>query len=202
MFSASRPGAVIVGVDEAGRGCWAGPVFAAAVILDPDRPIAGLNDSKKLSASRRAALFELICQQAVAFEIAHASAAEVDARNILQATFLAMQRALAGLARPVDWVLVDGNRLPPWAYAGQAVVGGDGRYAEIAAASILAKCARDRYCLQMDEQYPEYGFAQHKAYGTAQHQAALRLHGPCPEHRASYAPIRKLLLASADHQAQ
>jgi len=183
----------VAGVDEAGRGPWAGSVVAAAVILDPARPIAGLNDSKKLSAAKREHLFEQICQQAHCYHIAQASAQEIDQLNILQATFLAMRRALEGLAWQPSRVLVDGNRLPHWHYAAEAVVGGDGKVVEIAAASILAKVWRDRECLALHEQYPQYGFAQHKGYGTALHRNALMQYGPCPAHRRSYAPVRLAL---------
>ena len=183
------------GVDEAGRGPWAGAVVAAAVILDPQRPIMGLKDSKKLTAAKRAALYTQICEQALCYCIAQASPAEIDELNILQATLLAMKRAVQGLALQPVRVWVDGNRLPNWSYRAQAVVGGDDKYAEIAAASILAKVTRDRDCAALDAQYPGYGFAQHKGYGTQQHQAALRQLGPSPAHRRSFAPVRAVLLA-------
>ena len=169
--------------------------MAAAVVLDPARPIAGLNDSKKLSATKREALYAQICEQALCYCIAEASPAEIDQLNILQATMLAMTRAVQGLAQQPAQVWVDGNRLPNWSYAAQAVVGGDGKFAEIAAASILAKVSRDRACQELDKQYPGYGFAQHKGYGTAAHLAALQKYGATPAHRRSFAPVRAVLLA-------
>lgn len=177
----------LCGVDEAGRGPLAGPVYAAAVILRPDVIIDGVNDSKKLSEKRREALFDEICEKAEAFGIASASVEEIETYNILQATFLAMFRAVEALGVSPDHVLVDGNQIP----AGitqpvETVVKGDARSACIAAASILAKVSRDRYMKEMDAQYPAYGFAKHKGYGTAQHCAALREHGPSPEHRLSF----------------
>lgn len=189
-----EPG-LVAGVDEAGRGPWAGAVVAAAVILDPQRPIVGLNDSKKLSAAKREALYAQICEQALCYSVAEASAEEIDQINILQATFLAMTRAVQGLALAPQQVLVDGNRLPPWQYPAQAIVGGDGKVAAIAAASILAKVTRDRACAELDALYPAYGFAQHKGYGTKQHQEALRQYGASPAHRRSYAPVRAVLSA-------
>lgn len=186
---------LVAGVDEAGRGPWAGSVVAAAVILDPQRPIAGLNDSKKLTAAKREALYTEICEKALCYCVAEASPAEIDQFNILQATFLAMTRAVQGLAQQPQQVLVDGNRLPQWSYSAQAVIGGDGKFAEIAAASILAKVSRDRACIALDAQYPGYGFAQHKGYGTAQHQRALQKLGASPVHRHSFAPVRAVLLA-------
>jgi ribonuclease HII len=187
------------GVDEAGRGPWAGSVVAAAVILDPQRPIVGLNDSKKLTAAKREALYAQICEQARCYCIAEASPGEIDELNILQATLLAMKRAVQGLALQPAQVWVDGNRLPNWSYRAQAVVGGDGKFAEIAAASILAKVTRDRACLALDAQYPGYGFAQHKGYGTAQHLAALQKLGATPAHRSSFAPVRAVLSTQRLH---
>ena len=195
LLSFSAQG-LLAGVDEAGRGPWAGAVVAAAVILDPERPIAGLNDSKKLSAAKREALYGEICEKALCYSIAEASAQEIDQINILQATFLAMHRAVQGLAQPPSLVLVDGNRLPPWPYAAEAIIGGDAKVAAIAAASILAKVTRDRACTELDALYPCYGFAQHKGYGTAQHRAALHAYGPCPAHRQSYAPVRAVVLSA------
>ena len=177
------------GVDEAGRGPLAGPVVAAAVILDECQPIAGLNDSKKLSPARREMLFEQIRARALCFAIAEASVEEIDRLNILQATLLAMQRAVAGLRLRPGLVLVDGNRLPVLDCAAEAVVGGDALVPAISAASILAKVHRDRWCAQVHEQYPQYGFAGHKGYGTAAHMDALRAHGACPLHRRSFAPV-------------
>lgn len=181
----------IAGVDEAGRGPLAGPVVAAAVLLHPARPIAGLGDSKKLSARQRDRLFDLIRQQALGWAIAGASVAEIDRLNILQATLLAMQRAVAALRPRPEQVLVDGNRLPVLDVPARAIVHGDARVAQIAAASILAKVHRDRWCLAADQRWPQYGFAAHKGYGTAAHMAALQAHGPCVQHRYSFAPVRR-----------
>jgi ribonuclease HII len=187
------PVAHVAGVDEAGRGPLAGAVYAAAVILDPARPIEGLNDSKKLTARRREALFELIQVQARAWCIATASREEIDRLNILQASLLAMQRAVAGLGIVPARVLVDGNRAPSFPCPAQAIVGGDALEPAISAASILAKVARDRSMLELHACYPQYGFDKHKGYPTAEHLAALAEHGPCPEHRISFAPVRRLL---------
>lgn len=181
------------GVDEAGRGPLAGPVLAAAVILDPDRPIAGLADSKKLSAARREKLAIEIRAQALAWCVAEASVAEIDELNILQATLLAMQRAVAGLSLPPAEALIDGNRCPRLDIPARAIVGGDATVAAISAASILAKTARDAVMLDMHARYPQYGFDRHKGYGTAVHLAALREYGPCPEHRKSFAPVMAVL---------
>ncbi|OYY75419.1 MAG: ribonuclease HII [Gammaproteobacteria bacterium 28-57-27] len=183
----------VAGVDEAGRGPLAGAVFAAAVILDPARPIAGLNDSKKLSEKRREALFVEIQSKALAWSIAEASAAEIDAINILQASLLAMQRAVAGLHMAPSEVWVDGNRAPKFACAARAIVGGDALEPCISAASILAKVARDRTLLDLHTRYPQYGFDRHKGYPTAEHMAALVAHGACPEHRRSFAPVKRVL---------
>jgi ribonuclease HII len=183
----------LCGVDEAGRGPLAGPVMAAAVMLDPERPIDGLRDSKKLSATARERLANEIRQHAAAWCVAEASVAEIDQLNILQATMLAMQRAVAGLARTPDEVMVDGNRCPNWAWRSQAVVKGDDKVAAIAAASILAKTVRDQFMCTLHDDYPAYGFAQHMGYGTAAHLAALQAHGACPQHRRSFAPIKLLL---------
>jgi ribonuclease HII len=179
------------GVDEAGRGPLAGPVVAAAVILDPARPIAGLADSKKLSAARREKLAVEIREKSIAWCVAEASVAEIDALNILQATLLAMQRAVAGLSLVPAEALIDGNRCPRLAIPARAIVGGDATVAEISAASILAKTVRDAGMLDMHARYPHYGFDKHKGYGTAVHLAALREHGPSPEHRLSFAPVRE-----------
>jgi ribonuclease HII len=183
----------LCGVDEAGRGPLAGPVMAAAVMLDPERPIDGLRDSKKLSATARERLANEIRQHAAAWCVAEASVAEIDQLNILQATMLAMQRAVAGLGRAPDEVMVDGNRCPNWAWRSQAVVKGDDKVAAIAAASILAKTVRDQFMCTLHDDYPAYGFAQHMGYGTAAHLAALQAHGACPQHRRSFAPIKLLL---------
>lgn len=181
----------IAGVDEAGRGPLAGPVVAAAVLLDPQRPIAGLADSKKISPKRREQLFGVICDRALGYAIAEASVEEIDELNILQATLLAMRRAVMALAPVPRAVLVDGNRLPVLDVPAQAVVGGDARVAQISAASILAKVHRDRWCLEADQRWPSYGFAAHKGYGTPAHMAALQRHGPCPLHRRSFAPVAR-----------
>jgi len=184
---------LICGVDEAGRGPLAGPVVAAAVILDPARPIVGLADSKKLSAGKREKLAAAIHATALAWCVAEATVAEIDALNILQATLLAMQRAVAGLALTPHEVLIDGNRCPALDVPARAIVGGDATVAEISAASILAKTVRDADMLALHARYPQYGFDQHKGYGTAAHLAALRAHGPSPVHRRSFAPVREQL---------
>lgn len=184
---------LIAGVDEAGRGPLAGPVVAAAVILDDLRPIAGLADSKKLSPARRERLFDEIRAKALCCAVAEASVEEIDRLNILQATLLAMRRAVEGLRLKPAKVLVDGNRLPPLPMLAEAIVKGDSKVAAISAASILAKVTRDRWCAQYHLDYPAYGFDGHKGYGTAEHLAALRLHGPCPQHRKSFAPVAESL---------
>ena len=186
-------GEVICGVDEAGRGPLAGPVFAAAVILDPAKPIAGLRDSKKLSPTRRDELALIIQRDALAWSIAQCSAAEIDALNILQATMLAMRRAIEGLSVAPTLALIDGNRCPVTTIRTEAIVKGDDKVIEISAASILAKTARDALLLEMHARYPQYAFDQHKGYPTALHLARLREHGVTPEHRRSYAPVRELL---------
>jgi ribonuclease HII len=184
---------LVAGVDEAGRGPLAGPVVAAAVILDERHPIQGLADSKKLTALRRERLFDAIRAKALCCSIAEASVEEIDRLNILQATLLAMRRAVAGLRLKPNKVLVDGNRLPTLDVLAEAIVGGDALVPAISAASILAKVHRDRWCLTLDQQYPQYGFAQHKGYGTAAHLAALQAHGPCAQHRTSFRPVADLL---------
>lgn len=183
----------IAGVDEVGRGPLAGDVVAAAVILDPARPIAGLDDSKKLTEKKREALFPEICEKVIAFSIARASASEIDEINILQASLLAMRRAVEGLSQQPQFVLVDGNRLPRWSYLSRAVVKGDSRVQAIAAASILAKVTRDREMLVLDKQYPGYGLAQHKGYPSAAHLSALQQLGPTPIHRRSFGPVRDVI---------
>ena len=180
---------LVAGVDEAGRGPLAGPVVAAAVILDDLNPIRGLNDSKKLTAKRREALFDEIRARALCFAIAEASVQEIDQINILQATLLAMKRAVEALRLPPKLVRVDGNRLPTLSIRAEAIVQGDALVPAISAASILAKVHRDRLCDAMHERYPLYGFDQHKGYGTAQHLAALRAHGPAACHRMTFAPV-------------
>ncbi|ART52366.1 ribonuclease HII [Acidovorax carolinensis] len=189
-----HPPGLVAGVDEAGRGPLAGPVVAAAVILDDLHPIAGLADSKKLTAARREALFDEIRAKALCCSIAEASVEEIDRLNILQAALLAMRRAVLGLRLKPRMVLVDGNRLPTLDMPAEAIVKGDALVPAISAASILAKVHRDRWCVQVDEQYPQYGFAGHKGYGTAVHMAALREHGACIHHRRSFAPVAKVLV--------
>ena len=176
----------VCGIDEAGRGPLAGPVYAAAVILPDGLEIPGLNDSKKLTEKKREALFDEICQKAVAYGIGCASEQEIDEINILQATYLAMRRAVEQLSVPADYALVDGNRMPPLAIPGETVVKGDAKSACIAAASILAKVSRDRVMLLMDPVYPQYQFAKHKGYGTKVHREALLTYGPCPIHRKTF----------------
>lgn len=184
---------LVAGVDEAGRGPLAGPVVAAAVILDDLRPIAGLADSKKLSPRKREFLFDEIRAKALCCSVAEASVDEIDRLNILQATLLAMQRAVQGLRLTPSKVLVDGNRLPQFGVLAEAIVRGDALVPAISAASILAKVHRDRWCEEFDLQYPQYGFAGHKGYGTAAHMAALQAHGACPQHRKSFAPVARVL---------
>ena len=184
---------LVAGVDEAGRGPLAGPVVAAAVMLDERQPIQGLADSKKLSAKRREALFDEIRAKALCCSIAQASVEEIDALNILQATLLAMRRAVLGLRLPPKLVLVDGNRLPVLDIRSEAIVKGDEKVPCISAASILAKVTRDRWCKQYHVEFPQYGFDQHKGYGTAEHLAALRQHGACPQHRKTFRPVREVL---------
>ncbi len=176
----------VCGIDEAGRGPLAGPVCAAAVILPPDCDIPGLNDSKKLSEKKREALFPVIQEKALAFGVGWATAEEIDRVNILQATFLAMARAVEALPTPADYALVDGNRMPPLPIPGETIVKGDATSASIAAASILAKVSRDRLLRRLDEEHPEYGFAKHKGYGTKAHYEAIRKYGLLPEHRRSF----------------
>lgn len=184
----------VCGIDEAGRGPLAGPVVAAAVILDPDNPIPGLNDSKKLSEKRRNLLAVEIRTKALAWCVAEASPEEIDRINILQATFLAMQRAVAGLSLRPARAVVDGNRCPKLEIPVEAVVQGDGKIAAIAAASILAKTVRDAGMVELHQQYPQYGFDRHMGYPTAAHFAALQAHGPCPAHRRSFGPVAQLCL--------
>ncbi|MEK8050580.1 ribonuclease HII [Ideonella sp. DXS22W] len=184
---------LIAGVDEAGRGPLAGPVVAAAVILDDLHPIAGLADSKALTARRREKLFDEIRAKALACCIAEASVEEIDRLNILHATMLAMKRAVEGLRLVPHKVLVDGNRLPVLKMPGEAIVKGDAKVKAISAASILAKVHRDRLCDTLHAEHPQYGFATHKGYPTAEHLAALRQHGACPQHRRSYAPVRAVI---------
>ncbi len=191
-FGWDEPG-LLAGVDEAGRGPLAGPVVAAAVILDELKPIRGLGDSKVLSERKREALFDEIRAKALCCAIAEASAEEIDRLNILQATLLAMRRAVDGLRLPPHRVVVDGNRVPVLKMPVAAVVKGDALVPAISAASILAKVHRDRLCLALHEQHPAYGFDGHKGYPTAAHLAALQQHGACPAHRRSFAPVRAVL---------
>ena len=185
---------LVAGVDEVGRGPLAGPVVAAAVILDELKPIQGLRDSKLLTAARREALCEEICAKALCSCVAEASVAEIDAVNILQATLLAMQRAVSGLRLRPQRVLVDGNRLPRLDMPAEAIVKGDATIAAISAASIIAKVYRDRLCQTLHAEYPHYGFGAHKGYSTPMHLSALREHGACPHHRRSFAPVAEVLL--------
>lgn len=189
----------IAGVDEAGRGPLVGSVVAAAVILDPNNPIEGLNDSKKLSEKKREKLFIEIQEKALAWAIAEASAAEIDEHNILQASLLAMRRAVEALSIQPEHVLVDGNKIPQGlAMSCDAVVGGDALHPEISAASILAKVTRDRQMVEMDQKYPQFGFAKHKGYPTKAHFEAIALHGVIDEHRRSFGPVKKVLAVLFD----
>ncbi|MEH6570800.1 MAG: ribonuclease HII [Halioglobus sp.] len=192
-FIMSYQGFDFAGVDEVGRGPLAGDVVAAAVILDPEKPILGLRDSKKLSEKKRLALAPLIKERALAWSVARASVAEIDEINILQASLLAMHRAVSSLSVQPGYVLVDGNRTPRWHYACEAVVKGDDRVPAIAAASVLAKVQRDGELVALDAVYPHYGFAAHKGYPTARHLQALRQYGATPIHRCSFAPVKNLL---------
>jgi ribonuclease HII len=194
------PTGLVAGVDEAGRGPLAGPVVAAAVVLDPARPIAGLQDSKRLSASRRECLYEEIREKAQAWAVARAEVEEIDSINILQATLLAMQRAVMLLQPGADYALIDGNRCPELPCPAECIIKGDSRVAAISAASIMAKVARDREMIALDALYPGYGLAQHKGYPSKAHVEAIREHGVLPIHRRSFAPVRKLLEGS-DAQA-
>ena len=184
---------LLCGVDEAGRGPLAGPVFAAAVILDPERPVSGLADSKQLSEKRRDRLAPQIMENALAWAVASASVGEIDALNILRASLLAMKRAVEALGVVPDEVAVDGLHCPELSIPSRAVVGGDSLVAEISAASILAKTSRDACMLELHQSYPEYGFDRHKGYPTRMHLEALDRHGPCAIHRMSYSPVRKRL---------
>ncbi len=194
MANNSNLNQLIAGVDEAGRGPLAGPVVAAAVILDPQRPIQGLTDSKKLSEKRREALFIEIQEKALAWSIARASVEEIDDINILHASMLAMRRAVLDLFIQPQAVIVDGNRCPEIPYPCRAIIKGDLTEAAISAASILAKVSRDREMIALDKQYPGYGFAGHKAYPTKAHFTALQELGPCAIHRRSFAPVKRLCL--------
>ncbi len=186
-------GRLLAGVDEVGRGPLAGPVITAAVILDPDRPIAGLGDSKKLTEKRREALYEQIVEQSLAWSLGRCDADEIDRLNIYQATMVAMERAVAGLAIAPEYVLVDGNRCPKWHWPSEPVVKGDGRVAAIGAASIIAKVTRDREMVELETDYPGYGLAQHKGYPTPIHLDALNTLGVTPIHRRSFRPVQVAL---------
>lgn len=186
----------VCGVDEAGRGPLAGSVFAAAVILPINHGIIGLNDSKKLTASTREKLALVIKEKALSYWVAKATVEEIDVLNILEATMLAMQRAVAGLTLLPTKILVDGNRCPSWEYESEAIIQGDAKVAAISAASILAKVEKDKEAAQLAVLYPQYGFAQHKGYGTKAHLDALANHGPCPAHRKHFAPVAKAYMQS------
>jgi len=183
----------ICGVDEAGRGPLAGAVYAAAVILDPARPIDGLRDSKKLSERKRVELAERIKNDALAWSIAYASVEEIEQLNILHASLLAMRRAIMGLHPAAEFALIDGNRCPTLEIPARAIVKGDDSEPCISAASILAKTERDKVMRQLADKYPEYGFERHAGYPVPEHLQALELHGPCPEHRRRFGPVKKLL---------
>ena len=185
---------LVAGVDEAGRGPLMGPVVAAAVILNDLKPIKGLADSKKLTALQRDKLYDEIRAKALCCSVAMATVEEIDELNILQATMLAMKRAVEGLRLKPHIALVDGNRLPPLSILAEAIVKGDALVPAISAASILAKVTRDRWCAEYDLLFPQYGFAGHKGYGTAAHLAALREHGACPQHRKTFAPVMAVLV--------
>ena len=176
----------VCGIDEAGRGPLSGPVVAAACVLEPGTEIPGLNDSKKLTPKKRDLLYDLVIERATDFAVGFATPEEVDSINILNATMLAMRRAIAALKEPADYALVDGNCIRDYPIPARAIIKGDSLSMSVAAASILAKVTRDRLCLEDDRQYPMYGFAKHKGYGTAEHIAALRIYGPCPIHRKTF----------------
>lgn len=191
---------LVCGVDEAGRGPLAGPVCAAAVILDPQRPIPGLKDSKRLSAANRIRLADEIRRHALAWSVAWASVEEIDRLNILNASLLAMQRAVEALSMPPTLVLVDGNRCPPLAVPARAIVRGDVLEPAISAASILAKTERDKEMRRLADIYPQYGFERHAGYPTPKHLAALERHGPCPVHRLSFGPVRRRMASENSKQ--
>lgn len=186
-------GLIYCGIDEAGAGPLCGDVYAAAVILDKNQPVEGLHDSKKLSEKKRNSLYQEICEKASDFAIATATVAEIDKINILQARLLAMRRAFLALKQPVEYALVDGNRLPNLPVESKAIIKGDGLIEAISAASILAKVARDKSMYDLDALHPQYGFAKHKGYGTKQHMQALQEHGVTDYHRRSFAPVARLL---------
>ena len=198
LFNGEGKVRLLAGVDEVGRGPLAGDVVAAAVILDPHRPVSGLRDSKKLTPRQRETLSIEIRENALAWSLGRASVAEIDSINILQASLLAMKRAVEALALQPEYVLVDGNHLPRWSYASEPVVRGDDRIPAIAAASILAKVQRDAEMVALEKTYPGYGLARHKGYPTPEHLAALKQLGVSPIHRKSFAPVRKLLVANGE----
>ena len=185
----------ILGVDEVGRGCLAGPVVAAAVLLG-NEVIEGLADSKALSEAKRAQMSERIIEECIAYAFGESTVEEIDKINILEATLIAMQRAVSGIVIVADEVLVDGDRCPDLPYPARAIVKGDASVPEIMAASIIAKHHRDQLMIELDKKHPEYGFAQHKGYGTPEHLEALKKHGPCPAHRTSFAPVREVIAAA------
>jgi len=195
-FQLNYQGNLLAGVDEVGRGPLAGDVVTAAVILEANKPIEGLADSKKLTDKRRQQLALEIREKALCWYVARASVEEIDCYNILQATMMAMVRAVDGLSISPEYVAVDGNRMPPWSYNGETVVKGDDKVAEISAASILAKVCRDGEMVAFDEQYPGYGFAGHKGYGTKQHMQAIEQLGPSPIHRRTFEPVKSMLAAT------
>ncbi len=186
----------ILGVDEVGRGCLAGPVVAAAVLLG-NEVIEGLADSKALSEAKRAQMSERIIDECIAYAFGESTVEEIDKINILEATLIAMQRAVSGIVIVADEVLVDGDRCPDLPYPARAIVKGDASVPEIMAASIIAKHHRDQQMIELDKKHPEYGFAQHKGYGTPEHIEALKKHGPCPAHRTSFAPVREVIAAAS-----
>ncbi|HEB27774.1 MAG TPA: ribonuclease HII [Porticoccus sp.] len=192
-FALNYQGDLLAGVDEVGRGPLAGDVVTAAVILDPNKPITGLADSKKLTERHRQQLAIEISEKALFWHIARASIAEIDQYNILQATMMAMVRAVDGLELRPEYVAVDGNRMPDWNYSGETVVKGDDKVPAISAASIIAKVCRDNEMCMFDQQYPGYGFAAHKGYGTKQHMQAIKQLGPSPIHRHSFEPVKSML---------
>lgn len=196
LFISQYKGVLGAGVDEVGRGPLAGDVVTAAVILDPNKPIEGLDDSKKLSEKKRDVLFEIIKERALSWAIARCSVEDIDQLNILQASLLAMKKAVDSLAITPEYVWVDGNKMPRWDYAAETVIKGDSRVPAIAAASILAKVTRDREMVAYEEQYPGYGFAAHKGYPTKVHIDALQRLGITPIHRRYYAPVKKILALS------
>lgn len=196
FFKLNYQGNLLAGVDEVGRGPLAGDVVTAAVILDASKPIEGLADSKKLTDKRRQQLALEIREKALCWHIARASVEEIDRYNILQATMMAMVRAVDGLSINPEYVAVDGNRMPPWTYNAETVVKGDDKVPEISAASILAKVCRDGEMIAFDEQYPGYGFAGHKGYGTKQHMGAIEQLGPSPIHRQTFEPVKSMLAAT------